>query len=112
MIYGELCRGEIRPESRQLFLEIIEALRRQGAEGIILGCTEIPLLIEPRHCSLPLFNTALLHAAKALDFALLNGAVKPSASVPTDDVGQKNFSKARLSEPTRPFDGPEIVRQI
>ena len=70
VIYQELCRGEIRPSSRQLFLEIIEGLRGRGAEGIVLGCTEIPLLVEPKDCALPLFNTALLHAAKALDFAL------------------------------------------
>lgn len=70
VIYQELCRGEIRPESRRLFLNIIEGLRREGAEGIILGCTEIPLLVQPQHCDLPLFNTSLLHADKALSFAL------------------------------------------
>ena len=70
VIYEELCRGEILPGSRQMFLEIVERLRGRGAEGIVLGCTEIPLLIEPQHSDLPLFNTALLHAAKALDFAL------------------------------------------
>jgi len=70
VIYQELCRGEIRPNSRRLFLDVIERLRDQGAEGIVLGCTEIPLLVQPQHCDLPLFNTALLHAAKALDFAL------------------------------------------
>jgi len=65
------CRqGEIRPNSRRLFLDVIERLRDQGAEGIVLGCTEIPLLVQPQHCDLPLFNTALLHAGKALDFAL------------------------------------------
>jgi aspartate racemase len=53
-----------------MFLEIIERLRRSGAEGIVLGCTEIPLLVEPQHCNLPLFNTSLLHADRALDFAL------------------------------------------
>ena len=73
VIYKELCRGEILPSSRQFFLEVIERLRVQGAEGIILGCTEIPLLVEPQHCKLPLFNTALLHAAKALDYALEPG---------------------------------------
>jgi aspartate racemase len=66
VIFQELCRGDIRPESRRLFLEIIERLRDRGAQGIILGCTEIPLLLQPRHCDLPLFNTALLHAGKAL----------------------------------------------
>jgi aspartate racemase len=70
VIYQELCRGEIRPESRRLFLDIIERLRGLGAQGMVLGCTEIPLLVEPQHCDLPLFNTSLLHAAKALDFAL------------------------------------------
>jgi aspartate racemase len=70
VIYQELCRGEIRPTSRQAFVEIIERLRCQGAQGVVLGCTEIPLLVEPQHCDLPLFNTALLHAEKALDFAL------------------------------------------
>jgi aspartate racemase len=70
VIYQELCRGEIRPSSRQLFLEVIEGLRVRGAEGIILGCTEIPLLVEPEDCTLPLFNTALLHAGAALEFAL------------------------------------------
>ncbi len=70
VIYQELCRGEIRPSSRRLFLEIIERLRGRGAEGIVLGCTEIPLLLQPQHCDVPLFNTALLHAGKALDFAL------------------------------------------
>ena len=70
VIYKELCRGDIQPNSRELFLETIECLRDGGAQGIILGCTEIPLLVEPKHCDLPLFNTALLHAEKALDFAL------------------------------------------
>ena len=66
VIFQELCRGEIRPDSRRLFLEIIEGLRSRGAQGIILGCTENPLLLQPQHCDLPLFNTALLHAGKAL----------------------------------------------
>ena len=70
VIYQELCRGEILPTSRQMFLDVIESLSARGAQGIVLGCTEIPLLVEPQHCDLPLFNTALLHAAKALDFAL------------------------------------------
>ena len=73
VIYQELCRGEIRPSSRQLFLEVIEGLRGRGAEGIVLGCTEIPLLVEPKDCALPLFNTALLHAGTALEFALQPG---------------------------------------
>ncbi len=74
VIYRELCAGDIRPGSRRLFLEIIERLRGRGAQGIVLGCTEIPLLVESQNCDLPLFNTTLLHAAKALDFALEPGA--------------------------------------
>jgi aspartate racemase len=70
IIFGELCRGEIRPESRQLFLDAIAQLRDRGAQGIILGCTEIPLLIKPQDCALPLFNTAVLHAEKALNLAV------------------------------------------
>ena len=70
IIYQELCRGDIRQESRRMVLDIIGHLRGQGAQGIVLGCTEIPLLVEPQHCDLPLFNTVLLHAAQALDFAL------------------------------------------
>jgi aspartate racemase len=70
VIYGELCRGEIRPESRQMFLGVIEELRKRGAQGIVLGCTEIPLLVRPQDCDLPLFNTTLLHAEKALNYAI------------------------------------------
>lgn len=70
IIFGELCRGEIRPESRYLFLDAIARLRDRGAQGIVLGCTEIPLLIKPRDCELPLFNTAVLHAEKALNLAV------------------------------------------
>jgi aspartate racemase len=70
IIFGELCRGEIRPESRQLFMDAIAQLRDRGAQGIILGCTEIPLLIKPQDCELPLFNTAVLHAEKALNLAV------------------------------------------
>jgi aspartate racemase len=70
VIFQELCRGEIRPESQRCFLNVAESLRRRGAEGIILGCTEIPLLLKPEHSDLPLFNTALLHADKALRVAL------------------------------------------
>jgi aspartate racemase len=70
VMYGELCRGIIRPESRQMFLGVIEGLRKGGAQGIVLGCTEVPLLLEPQHCDLPLFNTTLLHAEKALNYAI------------------------------------------
>lgn len=70
VIYRELCCGQILPDSRRLFLQIIEHLRSGGAQGIVLGCTEIPLLVRPQDCALPLFNTTILHAEKALNLAV------------------------------------------
>jgi aspartate racemase len=70
VIYQELCNGRILEDSRRVFLEIIDRLRTGGAQGIVLGCTEIPLLVRPQDCSLPLFNTTLIHAQKALDLAV------------------------------------------
>ncbi len=67
VIFEELCRGEFRDESKAAYLSIIEELEEQGAEGVILGCTEIPLLVKPEDTTLPLFNTATLHAAYALE---------------------------------------------
>ena len=70
VIFDELCRGVIKAGSRERFLRIIRNLIIQGAEGIILGCTEIPLLIKPEHTSAKLFDTAIIHADKALELAL------------------------------------------
>lgn len=70
IIYQQLCRGEIRPDSRRLFLDIIDGLKQAGARGIVLGCTEIPLLVRQQDCGLPLFNTAVLHAERALAHAV------------------------------------------
>jgi aspartate racemase len=70
VIYQELCRGQILPNSRGTFLDIIERLHARGAQGIVLGCTEIPLLVRPEDCALPLFNTTLIHAEKALNLAV------------------------------------------
>ena len=67
VIFEELCRGEVWDESRAAYLAIIDELQEQGAEGVILGCTEIPLLIKPEDTTLPLFNTAELHAEYALE---------------------------------------------
>ena len=75
VIFDELCRGVIKAGSRERFLRIIRNLIIQGAEGIILGCTEIPLLIKPEHTSAKLFDTAIIHADKALELAL-NSPVK------------------------------------
>jgi len=70
IIYKELCLGIIRPSSRDQFREIIKYLVRQGAEGIILGCTEIPLLIRQEDVEVRLFNTTRIHAESAVEYAL------------------------------------------
>lgn len=70
VIYEELARGVIREESRRAYLDIIAKLAKSGAEGIILGCTEIPLLIRQDDCELPLFDTTALHAAAAVRAAI------------------------------------------
>jgi aspartate racemase len=70
VIYEELVAGEIRDESRTGFKAVIERLAARGAEGIILGCTEIPLLVSAEDTPLPLFDTTIIHAAAALDDAI------------------------------------------
>ncbi len=70
IIYDELCRGKIRDSSRQSCLEIIEKLTKRGAEGIVLGCTELPLLIRPSDVQVPVFDTTRLHAEAAVELAL------------------------------------------
>lgn len=70
IIYQELVSGILKDESREEFKRIIEKLKEQGAEGIILGCTEIPLLIKEEDSSLPIFNTTRLHAEAAVEIAL------------------------------------------
>jgi aspartate racemase len=69
IIYDELCHGVVTPESRAVVREIIEGLGRQGAQGVILGCTEITLLIRPEDSPLPVFDTTLLHAEAAVALA-------------------------------------------
>ena len=69
IIYGELVRGVVRDESRARYAEIIDALAGRGAQGIILGCTEIGILIK-EHPRLPLFDTTVLHAKAAVRLAL------------------------------------------
>jgi aspartate racemase len=70
VIYQELVAGKILPESRDGYLEIIDRLAAQGAQGMILGCTEIPLLVKQKDTPLPLFDTTILHAEAALAYAL------------------------------------------
>jgi len=70
VIYEELVLGEIRTTSRTAFRRIMDRLVQQGAEGIILGCTEIGLLVNPEDSAVPLFDTTLIHARAAVDLAL------------------------------------------
>jgi aspartate racemase len=70
IIYDELCKGEIRESSRATFQRIIGDLVAQGAQGIILGCTEIDLLIKPGDVTVPLFDTTEIHADAAVARAL------------------------------------------
>ena len=76
-IFSELCQGKILDRTRSRYLEIIENLHREGAQGVILGCTEIPLLVRPEDTALPLFNTAGLHAEYALEVALADAEPVP-----------------------------------
>ena len=69
IIYEELCRGRLLAESRQTYLQIIKNLKDSGAEAIILGCTEIPLLISQNDTEMPIFDTTTLHAAHAVELA-------------------------------------------
>lgn len=70
IIFEELCRGEIRTDSKRYFLSVIEKLLKNGAEGIVLGCTEIGLLIKMEDTAVPLFDTTAIHALAAIEKAL------------------------------------------
>jgi aspartate racemase len=70
IIYNELCLGQINESSRDKYKIIIEKLIKNGAEGIILGCTEIPLLINQKDLKIPIFDTTLIHCIAAVEYAL------------------------------------------
>lgn len=70
IIYQELCLGTVNEYSRAEYLRIIEQLQAEGAEAVILGCTEIGMLIKPEHTLMPLYDTTKIHAEKAVEFAL------------------------------------------
>lgn len=70
IIYDELCLGIIQDSSRNEYLRIVNRLVAQGAEAVILGCTEIALLLEPQHTEVRLFDTTRIHALKAIEWAL------------------------------------------
>ncbi|EPC8420888.1 MULTISPECIES: aspartate/glutamate racemase family protein [Bacillus cereus group] len=72
VIYTELCLGKITSQSREYYKRVIEELVQEGAQGIILGCTEIGLLIKQEDVSVPIFDTTHIHAVEAVNFALRN----------------------------------------
>ncbi len=69
VIYSELCLGKVVESSRDKYLRIIDSLHAKGAEAIILGCTEIALLVQQRHTTVPLYDTTEIHAVEAVKFA-------------------------------------------
>ena len=70
VIFNELCLGKIKDSSREQTKTIMKSLVDNGAQGIILGCTELPLLIKQEDCSVPIFDTTAIHAKAAVDYAL------------------------------------------
>jgi aspartate racemase len=66
----ELCAGKVLESSRKTYLEIMKNLESRGAQAMVLGCTEIPILIKPEHTPLPLLNSLELHVQKAVSLAL------------------------------------------
>lgn len=70
IIYDELCRGIVRPQSKATCLDEVAALRARGADGVILGCTEIGMILSQADLDIPVFDTTAIHAEAALDFAL------------------------------------------
>ena len=71
-ISNELQKAVFKDETKEKYLKIFEKLREKGAQGIILGCTEIPLLINQADCNLPIFDTTAIHSRAAVDFALFD----------------------------------------
>lgn len=70
IIYNELCLGEIKDASRDQYVEVVRNLHERGAQGVILGCTEIALLIQQEHTAVPLFDTTAIHSASAVEYAI------------------------------------------
>ena len=73
IIQKELTMGQLSGDSRCVMLEQVDALREMGVEGLVLGCTELPLVLGEKECALPVFDTLRLHADMAVDFILSNG---------------------------------------
>ena len=70
IIYNELCLGIISEESKRKFLSVVESFKKKGAQGVILGCTEIGLLINKDDTDVEVFDTTIIHAEKAALYAI------------------------------------------
>ena len=70
IIYEELCEGIVRPDSKQAYVEEVATLSGRGADGVIMGCTEIGMLIGQADFDIPVFDTTRIHSEAAMDFAL------------------------------------------
>lgn len=70
VIYNELVKGKVLQTSREKYIDIINSMKNRGAEGIVLGCTEIPMLIRQQDTVVPVFDTTKLHAAAVVEYAL------------------------------------------
>ena len=70
VIYDELCLGTIKSESRQQYLQIIQQMYKNGAQCVIAGCTEITMLVQQQHTTVPLYDTTAIHAEAAVKMAL------------------------------------------
>jgi len=80
IIFDELCQGIVRDESRKLYLDVIERGNAEGADSVILGCTEIGLLVGPEHIDLRVFDSTLLHADAAIEFSIVKQTPHPRAA--------------------------------
>lgn len=79
IIFSELCAGEVRPQSREKLIAIVEKAKSEGADSVILGCTEICLILDPDHLPLPGFDSTTIHADAAVEFSLA-GVSNPLAA--------------------------------
>jgi aspartate racemase len=93
VIYDELVLGKIEPHSKEQYLGIIDKLVQQGAQGIILGCTEIGLLVKQSDCRVPLFDTTVIHASAAVEWALA-GTIS-TGSVQFSQTREESFKQER-----------------
>src|SRR6185369_1772786 len=69
-VFNELTRGHFKAETKNKYLDIINKLEKDGAQGVVFGCTEFSILINPADCSVPIFYTTAIHSQAAVDFAL------------------------------------------